>query len=58
MTSTSTSAAYVDNTPDPEPEDVTAHLQGGVPKSEVAAQEPFYKKFGMEPKRILSGEAS
>jgi type I restriction enzyme M protein len=39
---------FVDNTPDPEPEDVTAHLQGGVPKSEVTAQEPFYKKFGME----------
>ncbi|NUN99109.1 MAG: type I restriction-modification system subunit M [Saprospiraceae bacterium] len=40
---------YVDNTPEPEPEDVTAHLLGGVPKSEVAAQVPFYKKFGMEP---------
>ncbi|MEY3367447.1 MAG: hypothetical protein RI973_602, partial [Bacteroidota bacterium] len=38
---------YVDNTPDPEPEDVKAHLQGGVPKSEVATQEPFYHKFGM-----------
>ena len=38
---------YVDNTPDPEPEDVRAHLLGGVPKSEVAAQEPFYQKFGM-----------
>ncbi|MEZ4924814.1 MAG: type I restriction-modification system subunit M [Saprospiraceae bacterium] len=40
---------YVDNTPDPEPEDVKAHLQGGVPKSEVATQEPFYQKFGMNP---------
>ena len=39
---------YVDNTPDPEPEDVKAHLQGGVPKSEVATQEPFYHKFGMK----------
>lgn len=39
---------YVDNTPDPEPEDVKAHLQGGVPKSEVATQEPFYQKFGMQ----------
>lgn len=26
---------YVDNTPDPEPHDVKAHLLGGVPKSEV-----------------------
>lgn len=39
---------YVDNTPEPEPEDVTAHLLGGVPKSEVAAQELSYKKFGMK----------
>ncbi len=39
---------YVDNTPDPEPEDVRAHLLGGVPKSEVATQEPFYKKFGLK----------
>jgi type I restriction enzyme M protein len=39
---------YVDNTPDPEPEDVKAHLQGGVPKSEVATQELFYHKFGMK----------
>lgn len=39
---------YVDNTPDPEPEDVRAHLLGGVPKSEVATQEPFYKKFNLE----------
>lgn len=39
---------YVDNTPDPEPEDVKAHLQGGVPKGEVATQEPFYQKFGMQ----------
>ncbi len=39
---------YVDNTPDPEPEDVRAHLLGGVPKSEVKAQEPFYQKFGMQ----------
>lgn len=38
---------YVDNTPDPEPEDVRAHLLGGVPKSEVTTQEPFYKKFGV-----------
>jgi type I restriction enzyme M protein len=38
---------YVDNTPEPEPEDVRAHLVGGIPKSEVAAQEPFYHKFGL-----------
>ncbi|HET9049371.1 MAG TPA: class I SAM-dependent DNA methyltransferase, partial [Chiayiivirga sp.] len=26
---------YVDNTPDPEPEDVQAHLVGGIPQSEI-----------------------
>lgn len=39
---------YVDNTPEPEPEDVRAHLIGGVPKSEVATQEPFYHKFKLK----------
>ena len=29
---------YVDNTPEPEPEDVQAHLIGGIPESEVAAR--------------------
>ncbi|MFZ3253688.1 MAG: type I restriction-modification system subunit M, partial [Syntrophales bacterium] len=28
---------YVDNTPDPEPEDVQAHLIGGIPEAEVRA---------------------
>ena len=30
---------YVDNTPDPEPEDVQAHLIGGVPEAEVQAMQ-------------------
>ena len=29
---------YVDNTPEPEPEDVQAHLIGGIPETEVTAQ--------------------
>ncbi|MFE4690942.1 N-6 DNA methylase [Streptomyces sp. NPDC056749] len=29
---------YVDNTPPPEPQDVRAHLTGGVPKSEIEAE--------------------
>ena len=40
---------YVDNTPEPEPEDVRAHLLGGVPKSEVLAKAGQYEKFGFEP---------
>lgn len=39
---------YVDNTPEPEPEDVRAHLLGGVPKTEVAAKGILLKKFDVK----------
>ena len=39
---------YVDNTPDPEPEDVQAHLIGGIPETEVAAQSNSFAKFGLQ----------
>lgn len=38
---------YVDNTPDAEPEDVQAHLVGGVPEAEVLARQSDYAKFGV-----------
>ena len=38
---------YVDNTPDPEPEDVQAHLLGGIPQAEVMALEPILERFGL-----------
>jgi len=38
---------YVDNTPDPEPEDVQAHLIGGVPEAEVEARKDDFAKFGV-----------
>jgi type I restriction enzyme M protein len=38
---------YVDNTPEPEPEDVRAHLVGGVPNTEIeSTQQRFCQKFG------------
>ncbi len=37
---------YVDNTPDPEPEDVKAHLVGGIPVAEITAQQKQFDKFG------------
>lgn len=40
---------YVDNTPEPEPEDVQAHLIGGVPQKEVAAKQNEFAKFGVAP---------
>ncbi|NUN10334.1 MAG: N-6 DNA methylase [Ignavibacteriaceae bacterium] len=44
---------YVDNTPDPEPEDVRAHLIGGVPKKEIADNAVLYEKFGLTPELIF-----
>jgi len=44
---------YVDNTPDPEPEDVRAHLVGGVPKKEIADNSFLYEKFGLRPELIF-----
>jgi type I restriction enzyme M protein len=38
---------YVDNSPDPEIEDVKAHLQGGTPKREVALSEKVFTKYAL-----------
>ena len=40
---------YVDNTPEPEPEDVRAHLVGGVPRTEVDRLAVYYEKFRFAP---------
>ncbi|QSI78774.1 type I restriction-modification system subunit M [Niveibacterium microcysteis] len=40
---------YVDNTPAPEPEDVQAHLIGGIPEPEVSAKHAEFAKFGVKP---------
>jgi type I restriction enzyme M protein len=39
---------YVDNTPSPEPQDVRAHLHGGVPKEEVAARAELFMAYGID----------
>ncbi len=44
---------YVDNTPEPEPEDVTAHLIGGVPEEEVKAKQKEFDKFHINPSIIF-----
>ena len=38
---------YVDNTPDQEPEDVQAHLIGGIPEAEVQTRHTDFAKFGV-----------
>ncbi|MGH3834369.1 MAG: N-6 DNA methylase [Pseudonocardiaceae bacterium] len=39
---------YVDNNPPPEPQDVRAHLHGGVPKVEVAAKVAQFAAYGID----------
>jgi type I restriction enzyme M protein len=38
---------YADNTPPPEPQDVRAHLLGGVPRAEVDALKPLLEAHGL-----------
>jgi type I restriction enzyme M protein len=47
---------YVDNTPDPEPEDVQAHLIGGVPETEVQARQSDFAKFGVASETLFQPE--
>jgi type I restriction enzyme M protein len=47
---------YVDNTPDPEPEDVQAHLIGAVPEAEVRAIECDFSKFGIDTANLFQPE--
>ena len=44
---------YVDNTPDPEPEDVQAHLIGGIPEAEVSARAADFARFGIRPNTLF-----
>ena len=44
---------YVDNTPEPEPEDVQAHLIGGIPESEVTARDADLSKFGLQSETLF-----
>lgn len=44
---------YVDNTPDPEPEDVQAHLIGGIPQAEVESLNADFTRFGVQSERLF-----
>lgn len=44
---------YADNAPPPEPQDVRAHLVGGVPKAEIEAQRPLFTAHGFEPLHLF-----
>jgi type I restriction enzyme M protein len=45
---------YADNAPPPEPQDVRAHLHGGIPKSEVEAKESMFAARGLDARHLLA----
>lgn len=45
---------YADNAPDPEPQDVRAHLLGGIPKVEVEAKAELFTAHGLDPQALLA----
>ena len=47
---------YVDNTPEPEPEDVSAHLIGGLPEDEVQARAGDFHRFGIPAELLFRPE--
>jgi type I restriction enzyme M protein len=49
---------YVDNTPEPELEDVQAHLIGGIPEAEVSALTADFARFGIESDSLFKPERS
>ncbi|MGH3218318.1 MAG: type I restriction-modification system subunit M [Streptosporangiaceae bacterium] len=44
---------YADNAPAPEPQDVRAHLHGGVPRAEVDVKAPLFTAYGFSPERVF-----
>ena len=47
---------YIDNTPEPEPQDVKAHLLGGIPENEIKSKEGTLKKFKFDFKTIFEND--
>lgn len=48
---------YVDTTPPPEPQDVRAHLHGGIPKREVSAKADLFAAHGLVPEHLLASRS-
>ncbi|MDK1313941.1 type I restriction-modification system subunit M [Pseudoalteromonas ardens] len=44
---------YADNSPDPEPHDVKAHLLGGIPDSEIASKQALFDAQGLKTQDIF-----
>ncbi|MFF9488569.1 N-6 DNA methylase [Streptomyces sp. NPDC014676] len=48
---------WVDNSPAPEPQDVRAHLYGGVPKTEIDAKKEAFRAYGVELPSLFAARA-
>ena len=44
---------WVDNSPPPEPQDVRAHLYGGVPKAEIEAKAELFESYGVDVRALF-----
>jgi type I restriction enzyme M protein len=44
---------YVDTSPEPEPQDVRAHLHGGIPRREVEGQSALFISHGLDTNQVL-----
>jgi type I restriction enzyme M protein len=45
---------YADNAPPPEPQDIRAHLLGGIPKQEVNDKADLFAAHGFDPRHVLA----
>ncbi len=45
---------YADNAPPPEPQDVTAHLLGGIPVKEIEGKQPLFQAHGFNSKTYIT----
>ncbi|MFE1826304.1 N-6 DNA methylase [Streptomyces yangpuensis] len=48
---------WVDNSPPAEPQDVRAHLYGGVPKSEIEAKAELFAAYGVDSSALFAARA-
>lgn len=49
---------YADNAPPPEPQDVRAHLKGGVPLKEINDKQPLFDAQGLAPMDLFTPRAN
>ncbi|MDY6798284.1 MAG: class I SAM-dependent DNA methyltransferase [Pseudomonadota bacterium] len=48
---------YADNAPPPEPQDVRAHLKGGIPLKEIRDKQPLFDAQGLDPMDLFTPRA-